>query len=162
VTFHDSKRRIRTPFRTQAGECLPHPSALPPPSFKGDFMTPREEYELLLELIETLKNAHCPIIVEGKRDIAALKKFNIHNVHQLTSSIESEVEKLAKSSKEVVILTDLDKEGRKLYIKLLSAFQRFGVKVNDAPRQLLFKTKLRQIEGLYRRVLNLQKKLRGE
>ncbi len=116
-----------------------------------------DELELLLEFIESIKNAGCPILVEGKRDIAALKKFNINNVHQLTSSLEGEARSIAKSWKEVIILTDLDKKGRLLYIKLLRIFQRLGVRVNNKPRELLFRTKLRQVEGLYRRVIRLQK-----
>jgi|TARA_B100001971_G_C17774141_1_gene326429 5S rRNA maturation endonuclease (ribonuclease M5) len=54
-------------------------------------------------------------------------------------------------NKEVAILTDLDKEGRKLYGKLNSGLQRFGVRVNNKFRDFLFRnTKVRQIEGLRR------------
>ncbi len=114
--------------------------------------------ELLIfeEFIETLKKAGCPIVVEGKRDVIALKKFNINNVHQLTSSIEDEANKIANSSRCVIILTDLDESGWELYHKLLSAFNRRGVAVNNKPRELLMKTKLRQVEGLYSRVMKLK------
>lgn len=114
------------------------------------------ELDVLRELIELLKNLDIPIIVEGPRDQDALEAFDITNVHQLTRSLEAEAESIAKSNKGVVILTDLDAEGKRLYSSLKRLFTDLGVKVFDKPRELLFKTKLRQVEGLYRRFMRLQ------
>jgi len=50
-----------------------------------------------------------------------------------------------------VILTDLDKEGKRLYGVISSSLQNFGVKIDHYFREFLSRrTKLRQIEGLVR------------
>jgi len=54
-------------------------------------------------------------------------------------------------SKEIAILTDLDREGRRFYSILKEQFKRNGIKVNDRFRNYLNRnTKLRQIEGIER------------
>lgn len=100
--------------------------------------------------IEKIKNSDIPIIVEGKKDRAALEKFGIGNIVELNKKpLFQIVEDISSSNNECVILTDLDKEGKLLYSKLNSQLQKNGVKVNDKFREFLFKhTKLRQIEGL--------------
>jgi len=50
--------------------------------------------------------------------------------------------------KEVAVLTDLDPKGRELYSRLKNILSRRGVKINNRLRELLFRTKLRHIEGL--------------
>ena len=55
---------------------------------------------------------------------------------------------VAEKVKEVVLLTDLDDEGKKLYHELFVNLQKHGVKVDNRLRELLFKSDLRQIEGL--------------
>ena len=102
----------------------------------------------LLKKIEELKSAKV-IIVEGKKDIAALKKLGIRNTVELKEPIFKLCENLALKYREVVILTDLDKEGKRLYSKLKEGLERNGVKVNNNFREFLFKeTKLTQIEGI--------------
>lgn len=94
------------------------------------------------------------IIVEGPKDKASLTKLGLENVITLKGKpLYKVVEHVAKISKECIILTDLDQEGKKLYSKLRTDLQKFGVKINDRFRHYLFKeTDLRQIEGLYRYV----------
>ena len=90
------------------------------------------------------------IIVEGKKDKEALEKQGITNIQILNKKpLYQLVEDLSSERKNVVILTDLDRKGRELYGKLNNGLKKHGVKVNDKPRNFLFKrTKLRQIEGL--------------
>ena len=57
-----------------------------------------------------------------------------------------------------MILTDLDKEGKKLFGKLNKELQRRGVKVDNALRLLLFKTGITEIEGLDTYIKNKEKK----
>ncbi|HLC57457.1 MAG TPA: toprim domain-containing protein [Candidatus Nanoarchaeia archaeon] len=109
--------------------------------------------ELLQELsssIEKLKASNTLIIVEGKKDKQALSQFGIKNIKELSKhSIPEIIEEIAEKEKSCIILTDLDKEGKKLYGKLSSGLQRSGVKINNSFRNFLFKeTKLRNIEGL--------------
>ena len=90
------------------------------------------------------------IIVEGKKDKKALENFGIKNIIILRKPLYLIVEYVVKSEKECIILTDLDKKGKELYGKLSSSLKQFGVKIDDRFREFLFKTRLRQIEGLTR------------
>ena len=104
----------------------------------------------LIELIEKTKNSGILVIVEGKKDRAALQRLGINNIIELSKKpLFQIVEEVADSNDECIILTDLDKEGKMLYSKLNSNIQKHGVKVNNKLREFLFKhTKLRQIEGI--------------
>lgn len=101
----------------------------------------------VLEEIEKLKESGIPVIVEGSNDRKALKELGINNVIILKGK---PLYKLVESidAREAVILTDLDEEGKKLYHELKQEFSTRGVMINDRLRILLFKTQLRQIEGL--------------
>ena len=91
------------------------------------------------------------IIVEGPKDEWALQKIGVTNIILVLSKkpLYAVVESAASLSKDVVILTDLDREGKKLYGRLNSDLQRFGVRIDNRFREYLFKeTKLRQIEGI--------------
>lgn len=106
-----------------------------------------EEFNIL---IEKIKDSNILIIVEGKKDKIALEKLGINNIIELNKKpLFQIVEEIADSNDECMILTDLDKEGKKIYGKLSSNLQKNGVKVNNKFREFLFNhTKLRQIEGL--------------
>ncbi|MFA5887839.1 MAG: hypothetical protein WC852_03970 [Candidatus Nanoarchaeia archaeon] len=101
----------------------------------------------VLEEIEKLKAENTLIIVEGSNDRKALNELGLSNIiilkdkplYKLVESIEE---------KQVAVLTDLDEEGKKLYHELKQEFSQRGVMINDKLRLLLFKTQLRQIEGL--------------
>jgi len=99
--------------------------------------------------VGVLKEQNLLVIVEGKKDRAALNALGIMNVVTLKQPLFAVVEQVVGQTKECVILTDLDGEGRKLYARLSSDLQRFGVKINNKFRHFLFKeTQVRQIEGL--------------
>ena len=100
--------------------------------------------------LQGLRYSEDYIIVEGKKDKAALESFGIGNIIELNKQPMYQLaEDLSLEDKSVVILTDLDKKGRELYGKLNTNLKRLGVRINDKPRNFLFKrTKLRQIEGL--------------
>jgi 5S rRNA maturation endonuclease (ribonuclease M5) len=107
-----------------------------------------EEAEQIMELLDDIKRKGLLVIVEGPKDKAALEALGITNILSLKKPLFSVVEEVASIAKEVVLLTDLDEEGKKLYHELSSALQRHRVKVNNLLREFLFKTKLRHIEGL--------------
>ena len=109
-----------------------------------------KETEEFIKHIEKIKNSNTIVIVEGKKDRAALNKFGITNIIELTKKpLFQIVEEVADSNEECIILTDLDKKGKEIYGKLNSDLQKHGVKVNNKFRNFLFKnTKLRQIEGM--------------
>lgn len=110
--------------------------------------------DLLLE-IDKLKSSLKPIIVEGKKDKIALEKLGVKNIFTIKEPLFKLCEDLAKKNDSVIILTDLDKEGKKLYSKLKANLERNGVKVDDKFREYLFKeTTLTQIEGIVKYIEN--------
>jgi len=110
----------------------------------------KHETEEFSKHIEKIKNSNVIVIVEGKKDRAALNKFGISNIIELSKKpLFQIVEEVANSNDECIILTDLDRKGKEIYGKLNSDLQKHGVKINNKFRNFLFKnTKLRQIEGM--------------
>lgn len=89
-----------------------------------------------------------PIIVEGKKDAAALRALNIQNkIITLNKPIYAIIESI--TSTHCMILTDLDKKGKELYGKIAKNLRGRGVHVNDKFRNFLLKeTTVKEIEGL--------------
>lgn len=109
----------------------------------------RERFEEFGSFIDKLSAAGSVIIVEGKKDKAALASLGFVNIVTLAKPLYLIIEEVASKYRKAVILTDLDKEGKLLYGKLSSGLQRHGVIIDNALRNFLLKsTKLRQIEGL--------------
>lgn len=104
----------------------------------------RAVIEEMLSLIEKEKNSL--VIVEGKKDKIALEELGFTNIIILDKPLYEVVEQV--NDKGVILLTDLDKEGKLLYSKLKKEFDRRGIAIDNKLRNLLFKTELRQIEGL--------------
>lgn len=105
------------------------------------------EQETLLNLIKELIAGNILVVVEGKKDAAALRDLGISNLLQLGPHYKT-IERLC-GEKEVAILVDLDREGKHIYHRLKEDLSQRGVKVNDKLRNFLFRnTKVRQIEGL--------------
>ena len=105
--------------------------------------------ENILAVIEEYQDRDIPIIVEGRKDKESLQKLGFENIIVLYSKPFFKI--IEQLSSEVVILTDLDQEGRRLYRKILHECMQRGVKVDNQLRELLFKeTNLGQIQGLWR------------
>jgi len=103
----------------------------------------------LHDWITQLQNTDKLIIVEGKKDKLALEQFGIQNILTLNKPIFSIIELVAESHKECIILSDLDREGKKIYSALKHGLQRNGVKIDTVFREFLFKkTKITNIEGI--------------
>lgn len=104
------------------------------------------------QFIEKMKESGKLIIVEGKKDGAAMQKLGIYkgNIIELSKKpIYAVIEDIAEKAEECIILTDLDRKGRELFGKLNDGLQRHGVKVDNSFREFLFRhTHLRQIEGI--------------
>ena len=102
------------------------------------------------KILEKIRNLNILIIVEGKKDKAALQRLGIKNVMELEKKpLFQVVEKVAEFNEECIILTDMDKKGKQLYGKLSHDLQARGIKINNEIRNFLFKkTKLRQVEGI--------------
>ncbi|MFH1408642.1 MAG: toprim domain-containing protein [Nanoarchaeota archaeon] len=103
----------------------------------------------LEDWIAFLKESEKVIVVEGKKDIRALTYFDIPALALEGGSVLEMAERITEEHKDCIILTDLDKEGKRLYAMLKDYLSRMGVRVDTFFREWLFReTKLRQIEGL--------------
>ncbi len=111
-------------------------------------------------LIEKIKQSNILMVVEGKKDKKALEKLGLSNIIELERKpLYQIVEEISELNKEVIILTDLDKKGKEIYGKLNNDLQKRGIKVRNELRNFLFKnTKLRQVEGLYTYLGNIENK----
>ena len=104
----------------------------------------KEALEEFLKVKEEYLNE--PVIVEGIKDKAALKQLGFKKIIMTDKALYKVVEGITE--KKVVILTDLDKTGKKIYYHLKKGLTDRGVVVDNKLRDLLFKTELRQVEGL--------------
>lgn len=119
-------------------------------------LSPEERLEQLEEVLQELEylSGQMPVIVEGVRDVAALKKLGIsNNVSQLNKgkSIFSFCEDVSKTWGSAIILTDWDRRGGQLARMLKEGLAANGVKVNDKIRTqivILSKKEIKDIESL--------------
>src|SRR4030042_6034448 len=98
-------------------------------------MSAEERLKRLEKLVEELhyRSLDTPIVVEGLRDVAALKKLGVtKNVVPLNkgSSVIAFSEDIAKEFSKEVILTDWDRKGGHLARLLLEALTGTDVKVD--------------------------------
>ena len=106
--------------------------------------------EELREELEYARERGFLILVEGKNDKKAFEDIGFENVFAIDKMAGYRVvEEVAKRAKEVVIMTDLDKEGKKLYTYFNHHLCQNGVRIHNRLREFMFRhTQLRQMEGL--------------
>ena len=120
---------------------------------------------IIAEIIE-LSESGAVIVVEGKRDIIALKKLGI------TGRIETSTHKpllvfaesLAKDTTNIIIMTDWDRRGDILADKITTYLQNIGIVPDLAIRRRissLVKREIKDVESLYSYMVKL-KKITGE
>lgn len=104
-------------------------------------------------LIQFLENIDCPVIVEGKSDMEALKRFEVENIYPLNGRPLFKVAlRISEKHDNVLVLTDFDKEGRKLAKKLNSFLTSFGAtpknKLRGKIKRIITKKGISAIEEL--------------
>ncbi len=87
------------------------------------------------------------VLVEGVKDKRALEALGFSHVVPLKNRPLFEIIESVEE-REVLILTDLDPEGRKLFSSLSRGLKKRGVKVDNKLRLALMKAGLSHIEGL--------------
>lgn len=122
-----------------------------------------ERIEELLSEISEYSSRGAIIIVEGKRDILSLKKLGIEGNFEIATrqSLFNLSERIAQLGNEVVILTDWDRRGDLLAIKLSGYFESFGLKPELEIRnklRLISQKEIKDIESLYTYVSRLRSK----
>ncbi|MDO8508729.1 MAG: toprim domain-containing protein [Nanoarchaeota archaeon] len=94
------------------------------------------------------------IIVEGKKDVEALKSLGfekVYAIHLTGVPLRERVEQImlyVEKKERVCILTDLDKRGKQLYEKLKPIFQELGAKLDSTFRGILIKSRVSHVEGI--------------
>ena len=111
--------------------------------------------------------AGVPIIVEGRRDEAALRRLGVMGkVHCLKARGESRHEFLDRldGTKEAIVLTDFDREGKELETWLYKELSQRGVK-SDLKiwirMRSLARTEVRSVEELPSFIRALESRARG-
>lgn len=85
-----------------------------------------------------MEKIESPVVVEGKSDAEALRELGVEDIITLQGKPLYKVsEDLSERTDEVVILTDYDREGRKLAKKLNNYFTSYGVLPNRRIRRKL-------------------------
>jgi 5S rRNA maturation endonuclease (ribonuclease M5) len=103
--------------------------------------------ELIIEIKDVIqKDRNCVVIVEGKKDRKVLQELGFTNILTLEKLPMYSLIELV--SKEVIILTDFDKKGKELYLKIKDLCSRRGVKVKTKLRCLLLRTNITNIEDI--------------
>lgn len=106
-------------------------------------MSPKlEKREAFIELKSVLDEAEIAvdvIIVEGSRDVEALRSLGFHGRIEMRSRVgvseDDLIERLSRDSENVVVLTDFDEEGRRLNRHLSLLLERKSVKVDSRVRR---------------------------
>ena len=122
-----------------------------------------ERIEELLSELSDYSERGAIIIVEGKRDILSLKKLGIEGNFELATrqSLFNFSERIARLGKEVVILTDWDRRGDILAVKLSEYFGNFGLKPELQIRnklKLICQKEIKDIESMHTYVSRLKLK----
>lgn len=120
-----------------------------------------ERVEELLSELSDYSGRGAIIIVEGKRDILSLKRLGIEGDFELATrdSLFNFSERIAKLGREVIILTDWDRRGDLLAVKLSEYFKNFGLKPELQIRnklKLISQKEIKDIESLYSFVSKLR------
>ena len=100
------------------------------------------------EFYQKLKESNSVKIVEGKKDKKALEFFEIKNIFPINGIPLYKLIEIFEDEEEIILLTDLDHEGKRLYSSLSKQFQKNKVKINNKFRKFLFKNKITNIESL--------------
>jgi 5S rRNA maturation endonuclease (ribonuclease M5) len=129
-------------------------------------MNYKESYEDIKKKIIELQdeNRSIPIIVEGEKDIEALKKLGINGVIISLNkgiSLTDFCDKIAQDYKKIIILTDWDRKGGFLCYTIKKNLQG-RVNCNTSYREFFTKnTIIKTIEGLPSWISKLKEKIIG-
>ena len=97
----------------------------------------------------SLKNPDWAILVEGKRDLKALRMFGIENVVEMRGrNYHDLAEFLSESYVGVVLLMDFDPEGETIFRKLTKILELYGLKTDTSFRERLRELGIRFVEEI--------------
>jgi len=102
-----------------------------------------ERLDRLEKVLEDLRteNQHIPVLVEGKRDVAALRALGITGEIIMVNegkTIIALCEEIASKHEEVILLLDWDRKGKELTERFKRNLTTVGVRVIDGIRARIF------------------------
>ncbi len=108
----------------------------------------------LHELIRDLKRAseEKAVLVEGKRDLEALKRLGIKNVYVIAGKRLTDLPDLLEGFKEVILLFDLDMHGERINRRVKDILSSQGYILIEEFRERLRHTDILFVEELYEKV----------
>lgn len=101
--------------------------------------------ELIGEFLDSIQQ---PVLVEGRKDRRALESLGVQDVVELNRGLSILETLEALQGQSVVLLTDLDREGKALRRRLLKLMSMYGIRENPRPREILAKMRVSHVEGL--------------
>ncbi|MGC8497564.1 MAG: toprim domain-containing protein [Thermoplasmata archaeon] len=124
--------------------------------------------EKIMKLIEELKdqNSKIPILVEGNRDIKALRNLGFTGkILKINEglTLRDVAENIAGTYREIIIFMDWDRKGNMLEKAMLTYLQYYSVTCNiEFKRKIAYYSKrdIRCVEELYHYVLQITEKIK--
>ncbi|SNZ02493.1 5S rRNA maturation endonuclease (Ribonuclease M5), contains TOPRIM domain [Persephonella hydrogeniphila] len=104
--------------------------------------------EWLQKLKESSQKEGVYTLVEGKRDLNKLKELGVKNIYPIKGKRFYDILEDLENAHLVIILTDLDKQGEKMYKKLSFILEREGVPVEGRFREKLKEIGIKHIEDI--------------
>jgi len=96
----------------------------------------QDDFLKLVEIAERLKDKY--IIVEGKKDEKVLRNLGLQNIIKIGGRDLQDISLTLNHDKEIVILTDFDKAGKKLAARTNKILRAYKFKINSQLRKLFF------------------------
>jgi 5S rRNA maturation endonuclease (ribonuclease M5) len=107
----------------------------------------KELYDFINRLREKSKTV--PVIVEGKRDFWILNRLGIKNIYTISGKRYTDLlEEIPENTEEVILLTDLDPQGEKIFKKLKALLEKFNLKADNSFKEELKKFGIVEVEQL--------------
>lgn len=126
-----------------------------------------EETERILDELRSQSESGIPVIVEGRRDEEALRRLGLRGkIYCLKARGESRHDFLERldGARDAIVLTDFDREGKKLETWLYKELLQMGIRSNLrlwGKIKSLARTEVRSVEELPRFVRALQSRSIG-
>jgi 5S rRNA maturation endonuclease (ribonuclease M5) len=124
----------------------------------------QRKQKFLGRLMKELNEGGKPILVEGKRDKAALERIGVRNrIFLINMSPDELCKRVAKVADEAVVLTDFDRTGEKLGKRVEEALYSYNVLPNmDMRRKFRYLLGVYNFEEIDRKLEEFKKKIEGD
>lgn len=107
----------------------------------------RPDFEDFLEISRELRGKL--LVVEGKNDEKALKSLGLNNIIKINRKPLYQIaEEISSAAKEIVMLTDFDREGRALASRLTRLLKPYKIRINRRLRKKIMELGKPEIENL--------------